>query len=361
MKNLILTLLFLFPFITKSQTVVEFDNMETSSTLYSSAGWWTPAVTAGWFNNTFVSSNLSAAIYGSGSGTSGNEQDWYSLPNKTGLDINKQYQLKFRLSSRTFSNSTAATRGVDVGDFVDVQVSRNGGTFISELRITGNSNAQWTYASTGVVNHTANGTFTNSAAPTGDVYQAPAGTTTTAPSTVYLTFPYGTSQLAIDLFCRVNSAGEEWWIDNIELLDITPISLPVELISFDGLSTDEGNLLIWKTASEHNSDYFVIESSIDGEKYNPVDVVKAAGNSVEILEYNLLDIKYTSNITYYRLVQYDFDGENKTYGPISVDNRVQKKKVVKIVTMTGQEVTEFVSGGIYLEVYEDGSVNRIYK
>jgi hypothetical protein len=29
--------------------------------------------------------------------------------------------------------------------------------------------------------------------------------------------------------------------------------------------------------------------------------------------------------------------------------------------MTGQEVTEFVSGGIYLEVYEDGSVNRIYK
>ncbi len=144
---------------------------------------------------TFVSSNLSAAIYGSGTGTSGNEQDWYSLPNKTGLDINKQYQLKFRLSSRTFSNSTATTRGVDVADIVDVQVSRNGGAFISELRITGNSNATWTYASTGVVNHTANGSFTNSAAPTGDVYQAPAGATTTAPSTVYLTFPYGTSQL----------------------------------------------------------------------------------------------------------------------------------------------------------------------
>ena len=79
------------------------------------------------------------------------------------------------------------------------------------------------------------------------------------------------------------------------------------------------------------------------------------------MEYDLLDTKYTSNITYYRLVQYDFDGENKTYGPIAIDNRVQKKKVVKVVTMTGQEVTEFVSGGIYLEVYEDGSVNRIYK
>ena len=361
MKNIILTLIFLIPFFSKSQTLIEFDRMETFSTLYSTSGWWTPALTAGWFTNTSVSPTESAAIYGSGTSTSANEQDWYSLPNKTGLDVNRQYQLKFRLSSRTFSNSTATTRGVDVADFVDVQVSRNGGTFISELRITGNSNATWTYGATGVVNHTANGSFTNSAAPTGDVYQAPAGTTTTAPSTVYLTFPYGTSQLAIDLFCRVNSAGEEWWIDDIELWDITPTALPVELISFEGVSTDEGNLLIWKTASEHNSDYFVIESSIDGEKYSPVDVVDAAGNSVEILEYDLLDTRYSSNITYYRLVQYDFDGENKTYGPISVDNRVQKKKVVKVVTMTGQEVTEFVSGGIYLEVYEDGSVNRIYK
>lgn len=363
MKNLMLTLLFLIPFIIKSQTIVEFDRMETSSTLYLSAGWWTPAATASWYNNTFVSSNLSAAIYGLGTGTSGNEQDWYSLPNKTGLDINKQYQLKFRLSSRTFTSSTAGTRGVDVADIVDVQVSRNGGAFITELRITGNGNATWTYGSTGVINHTANGTFTNSAAPTGDVYQSPAGIVNTnltnGLSTVYLTFPYGTSQLAIDLFCRVNSAGEEWWIDDIELWDITPIALPVELISFEGFSIGEGNLLIWKTASEHNSDYYIIESSVDGENYVPLDKLAAAGNSWQVLEYNFLDSDYTSNTTYYRLVQYDFDGVNKTYGPIAIDNRVKKKKVVKIITITGQEVTNLVSGEFYLEVYEDGTVKKI--
>ncbi len=180
MKKLFLSLFLAFTGIVNSQTVIQFDNMETSSPTYLTAGWFIPAATTGWFNNVSVSPTLSAAIYGSGTGTSANEQDWYVLPNVTGLSTSKLYQLKFRLASYTFSNSTATTRGVDVGDFVEVQVSTNGEiSYTSELRITGNNNARWDYSATGTITHTANGTFTNSAAPTGDVYQAPAGVTTT--------------------------------------------------------------------------------------------------------------------------------------------------------------------------------------
>lgn len=173
--------------------------------------------------------------------------------------------------------------------------------------------------------------------------------------------PSGTIPITNNLRIRFTqtSTSTQFRIDDIKLTYDT--SLPVELISFEGYSTKEGNLLIWKTASEHNSDYYVIESSVDGEKYTPVDKVVAAGNSNEVLEYSLLDKNYGSNIIYYRLVQYDFDGKNKTYGSISVINTVKKKKVVKVTNMMGQEVNEFVSGGIYLEVYEDGSINRVYK
>jgi hypothetical protein len=217
----ILSVLFSVNVYTQSCTsTVYYDNMETFTWL---GDWWTPALTAGFFTNASVSSNQSAVIYGSGTGTSAIEQDWYSLPNITGLNPSYSYRLKFRLASYTFSSPTAATRGLDVADYLSVQVSTNGGvTYNTELRITGNSNAIWPFTSTGTITHTANGTFTNSAGPTGDVYQAPAGTTTTGPSTIILNLQPNITQVAIDLYCRANSAGEEFWIDNVELIEIIP-------------------------------------------------------------------------------------------------------------------------------------------
>ena len=359
MKNLLITLFVLVSNILISQTLLEFDRMESWSTLYSSAGWFILGPTTGWSNLTSVSPSESAVIYATSS--SGTVQDWYVLPNKTGLNPSKQYQLKFRLSSRSFT-SNSSSRGVDTEDFVEVQVSTDGGViYVSELRIRGFSNARWNYTSTGVINHTANGSFSTAFAPTGDIYTSPAGTTTTGYSTVYLNLPMGISQVAIDIYCRVNSAGEEWWIDDVELWDMTPISLPVELLSFDGMSTEEGNLLLWKTASEYNSDYFLVQSTIDGEKYTTVDKVSAEGNSNQVIEYSLLDTKYGNNLTYYRLLQYDFDGKYTIYGPISINNQVKQKKVIKIIDLMGQEIDKSTANGIYIEVYDDGTMKKVYK
>lgn len=363
MKNLLLIPIFLFSLFVNSQTLIEYDRMETSSTLYTSAGWWTPALTTGWYNNASVSPTLSATIYGSGAGTSANEQDWYSMPNKVGLDPSKQYQLKFRLASFTYSNSTATTRGLDAADILEVQLSTNGGvSYVTELRITGNSNARWDYNSTGVINHTANGSFTNSAAPTGDVYQSPAGVTTTGPSTVYLNLPSGISQIAIDIFCRVNSAGEEWWIDDIELWDITPVSLPVELTFFEGVKVNNVNIIKWQTASEHNTDYYLIQKSTTGEfnDNSTINKIEAAGNSNNVLNYNVSDFDFESVINYYRLVQFDKDGKFEIYGPIAIDNRNLNVKFIKLVNVMGQEVDENYKGVLF-EIYSDGTSKKIYR
>jgi len=363
MKNLFIILSILLSFTIKSQTVIQFDNMETSSTAYLSAGWWTPALTTGWFTNTSVSPTTSAVIYGSGAGTSGNEQDWYSLPNVTGLNSGNQYILKFRLSSRTFTNSTATTRGVDVGDFIDVQVSTNGGvSFITELRITGNNNATFPFTSTGVITHNSNGSFTNSAAPTGDVYQSPSGASTTGPSTVNLYLPSGITQVAIDLFCRVNAAGEEWWIDNIELIEVTPTPLPIELVFFNGVENDGTNLLYWQTASEKDNYYFTIERSNDGEEWINVGEIIGAGNSTQLMNYSYGDKTYKRGVVnYYKLSQTDFNGVKEYFNIVSINNTLNQKKVIKIINMMGQEVTSITSNGFYIEVYDDGTMLKVWK
>jgi hypothetical protein len=345
----------------RTQTVIQFDNMETFSAGYATAGWWTPAFTTGWYNNASVSPTNSAVIYGAGNGTSAIEQDWYSMPNITGLNSAKQYQVKFRLASYTFSNPTATTRGVDAADYVSVQISTNGGvSYVTELRITGNSNAQWSYSATGVINHTANGVFTNSAFPAGDVYQAPAGISTTAPTYITLDLPNNITQVAVDIYCRINSAGEEWWIDNIELVE--EAALPIELVSFEGMSTGSGNVLIWKTASEHNSDYFLIERSATGEftENSVVGSKTAVGFSNQLVSYSFIDNDFSHSINYYQLVQVDRDGQFKIYGPIAIDN-TGSKILVKTINLLGQECDPSAVNGTYIEIYDDGSMKKVIR
>jgi len=361
MNKLLVVFLFLAGF-AKTQTVVQFDRMETWSPAYATSGWWIPAATATWASNTSVSPSTSAVIYGLGSGTSTIEQDWYSLPNVTGLNTSHPYQLKFRLASHTFTAPAAATRGVDAADIVEVQVSTNGGiSYVQELRITGNSNAQWPFTASGTIIHNANGIWTNSAAPAGDVYQAPAGVTTTGPTTITLNLPTGISQVAIDILCRINSAGEEWWIDDIELIEIFP--LPVELMSFEGFSTENGNVITWVTATEHNSDYYLIERTTTGE-FNENSVIgqkPAMGNTTQQSSYSFVDNQFDNAINYYQLVQVDIDGQYKIYGPISINNLIKPRNVVKIINMLGQECDPNSDHGVFIEIYDDGTMEKVYR
>lgn len=347
-------------YVVQSQTIVEYDYMETSSPTYTTAGWFVPAASAGWFNNASVTPTLSAVIYGLGSGTSTIEQDWYSMSNVT-LNPSRSYQLKFKLASYTFSNSTATSRGVDAADYISVQLSTDGGvTYVNELRITGNSNATWPYTATGTITHTANGVFTNSAAPAGDVYQSPAGASVTGPSTVTLNLAANTSQVAIDIYCRINSAGEEWWIDNIELWDITPTPLPVELMYFEGTAYPLYNVLKWATATEHNSQRFDIERSVDGVEWKYVGQKEAAINSTEQINYSYIDSYMNKGFVYYRLQQYDNDGVCETYGPIALYHMSSQKKIVKYLNSLGQEVSSDTKGLIII-VYDDGTSEKTIK
>ena len=196
-------------------SVVYYDNMEA----YTWFGDWYLYNYSNFYNNISVSPTTSAAHYGVGNSSSAIEQDWYVLPNITGLNPAYTYKVKFRLASTLLNSSSAGTRGVDVDDYIDVQLSTNGGvSYSSEIRIKGNSNAQWNYSATGVAAKTANGTLTQFTTPTGTQYALRPG----GYSTVELTLPAGSTQCAIDIYTRVNSAGEDFWIDNVELIEVIP-------------------------------------------------------------------------------------------------------------------------------------------
>ena len=141
---------------------------------------------------------------------------------------------------------------------------------------------------------------------------------------------------------------------------LTPTPLPVELIYFEGFGYSTFNNLKWSTASEHNSDYFLIERSDDGQNWVSVGIKLASGNSHTVINYFFIDSYLNDGFIYYRLKQYDFDGVYKTYGPISIYYLKTDKVIVKYVNVLGVEVSGD-NRGLIFEVYEDGSMRKVIR
>jgi hypothetical protein len=98
--------------------------------------------------------------------------------------------------------------------------------------------------------------------------------------------------------------------------------LPVTLISFQAnCIEDYTSINRWSTASESNSSYFQLEKSRDGINWQLLSVIEAAGNSTTKIDYEFFDLEKFRGVFYYRLKQFDFNGCEITYGPISVSCR----------------------------------------
>jgi hypothetical protein len=138
------------------------------------------------------------------------------------------------------------------------------------------------------------------------------------------------------------------------------VALPVELTQFEGLPYQQWNVIKWSTDSEQNSSHFDLESSIDGENWRKITTIPSAGNSTEELKYSYIDYNINS-LVYYRLQQFDIDGQFKTYGPISITKASKEKKIVKYINLMGQEVNPDNTTGLILEIYDDGTMKKMIR
>lgn len=88
-----------------------------------------------------------------------------------------------------------------------------------------------------------------------------------------------------------------------------PEVLPIILKSFQVSKMDSYAKLNWLTSSETNNDYFTIERSADGQKFDPLEEIKGEGNSTNEINYEWIDQKLLPANNYYRLKQTDYDGK----------------------------------------------------
>lgn len=105
-------------------------------------------------------------------------------------------------------------------------------------------------------------------------------------------------------------------------------ALPVELAYFVGNIKGSAIELKWKTLSEINNDYFIIERSHDGRDFKEMKRMAGYTNSNEAIDYLWLDQKPFHGANYYRLTQVDLDGEVNQSEVISVNSTSRSQQWV---------------------------------
>lgn len=106
-----------------------------------------------------------------------------------------------------------------------------------------------------------------------------------------------------------SSSGGNLRMDDVTILGTTaPVSMPVEMTSFNARNVDNNVHLAWATASELNNSHFELEVSQDGRQFENITQIQGNGTTLNAQSYEYIHQNPANGVSYYRLKQVDFDG-----------------------------------------------------
>jgi len=102
------------------------------------------------------------------------------------------------------------------------------------------------------------------------------------------------------------------WFVAIDGIIVNTFPVPISLTDLACKADKNNNVNVyWATESENNTDYFVVERSVDGRNFKQLGIVKAVGNSAVKHDYSFEDVTASNagcNKVMYRLRQVDKNG-----------------------------------------------------
>ncbi len=138
------------------------------------------------------------------------------------------------------------------------------------------------------------------------------------------------------------------------VLSNTTAPLPIKLLYFDAKMNNKIVQLDWSTATETNNAFFEVQRSTDNQSFETIDVVDGAGNSTVVRDYNDVDKKPFTGVSYYRLRQVDYDGKFSFSQTVPV--RLDNQKSFDFVFASPAESSSTVTLGFFNTVSEPISV-----
>lgn len=136
-------------------------------------------------------------------------------------------------------------------------------------------------------------------------------------------------------------------------------TLPVELLSFEGLVKNDQIVIQWQTATEINNDYFLLEIMGKDGQFEVLEKVIGQGTTKKVSNYQWVDFNPSNGTHYYRLTQFDFDGQYEVLGIIDVS--YSENKTLNVFPNPAKDfisVTMPANEGYHFLVY-DGNGKKV--
>ena len=97
-------------------------------------------------------------------------------------------------------------------------------------------------------------------------------------------------------------------------------ALPVRWLEVKAENKGDHNVIFWSTASEVNTDKFIVQRRHESEdEFTNIAEVKAAGLATNVSTYNATDADVEKGgVYYYRIQQWDLDGHNTLSKTVAV-------------------------------------------
>ena len=148
---------------------------------------------------------------------------------------------------------------------------------------------------------------------------------------------------------------------SVSAINCSGCTLPIKLKSFNGENINHKyNKITWVTATEKNNDYFELQRMNSNGSWTTINITEGNVNSQSERYYQYKDYTYDVGVNYYRLKQFDIDGESETFKTISIENKKEStQEPIKVINIYGQEVRKDYTGPKIL-IYENGKTEKIY-
>ncbi len=181
------------------------------------------------------------------------------------------------------------------------------------------------------------------------------------------------------------------------LIDKPATVLPLNGLVLEASLRNNDIAIEWKTASEFNTAYFIVERSYDGINFSSIKQLPASGFSISEKQYSTIDDDKPQSINYYRIKTVNINGSIQTsvivtvrlsnkgnllsISPNLVENIVNiqyggssEKNSIYIIDAVGNTMTQFVTkstngniaidisnyaSGLYLVIMNDNKNNTI--
>ena len=131
------------------------------------------------------------------------------------------------------------------------------------------------------------------------------------------------------------------------------ITTEIELLEFSGKALANRNHLYWQTASEHESDYFILEKSLNGIDFSELAKIQANGHSNTRQEYQMFDSKIQdASVYYYRLAEVNFSKDKNIVSKvISIERKFEHSSKLILYPIPSHEFLN-----VQFDFQQDGNV-----